>query len=814
MIKGLRAGDAPLLQRLCGTDTRIFLRLGALLQSQFAVTEPALEILLGSAAGKALLADRRLKDITAAAFADLMKEHALDAPGLLLVDGDSGTDAGWRVIALDDEVGNPLLAATSSSNVIVPTQVVETVSHLAPALRGPVEGLLAARADDQRAAALEQLRYAMPPLAVVGELMPMLLADGAELVRERAIGLVMSAGAHVTVVDLIRALHARDESALIRLGESLAHLPAEQQDLAVSALVASCARGQSSPAMIALCSRLAPILAGHRSLPRLVELLVATRLSIFDLVRALQRHDQERVDGILRQQFGQGPESDATLIVLLARPGLSGDAQLLERGVALLLSAQPAPLERMSLAGALRRLDAEGRLATLLAQRQADIPAACDTSVHWLIAELCRDGTATPAAVDILAAALRRWLREASGPHLVAILEQQLPALLPAAPALRSALVEPLVEAVNRFRDERTADLVESCLVGLGDAAIAPLWQVSEDHPQLPVRLMAIALVPRLVQRTGAGAEAGVRRLLAGLTRADQGEERGALVAAAACLAADTAVPAALTAAVDAATVGLGSWGVEAFGHLAASPHLDEARRTAIVQHLVDRLCEDVPNEDAATVTDAATDEVTYVLDDRLAAHTEDVPRLLTALNHIGRSPHLPGSLLATLVARLCDQWRQVASWQTIWGPANIQELGALLGGLAEQKDFPGPLRIRVAEALLPRLRQLGIARSLARLLTVADGPYLSQLAGRIVTRFVQHAAEGYYADDETPDMVEVLVDMLAIPHLGEGGASLRRRVVALIGANRSACTSRARTKLRGILPDLDEDLRTRLDWA
>ena len=52
---------------------------------------------------------------------------------------------------------------------------------------------------------------------------------------------------------------------------------------------------------------------------------------------------------------------------------------------------------------------------------------------------------------------------------------------------------------------------------------------------------------------------------------------------------------------------------------------------------------------------------------------------------------------------------------QTIWGPANIQELGRVLGLLAGRSDFPGPLRVRICEALLPRLNQLTIARSLAR---------------------------------------------------------------------------------------------------
>ena len=812
MPKGLRAGDAQILQRLCGTDTRLFLRLGALMQARLAVTQAALETLLGETSGRTLLNDRRLKDTDPAGFTALASEAGVSGLDLILIDE---TDSGWRIIALNDEIGNPLLEIATPAQPI--SLVAEVVESLTPALRIPVEGLLAARADDQRAAALEQLRYAMPPLAVVSELMPMLLTDGAELVRERAIGLLVGAGAHVVVVDLIRALQRRDEPTLMRLGEALAHLSAEQQDVAIAALLATCARGQASPAVVALCCRLARPLATFRHLPRLIEMLLPTRFSLFDLVRALQFHDQERIDGILTRLFGQGSESDTTLIILLAHPDHPQDPALLTRGLDLLLAARPEPVERMALAGALRRLDIQHQLPGLLAARTADIPASFDTSVHWLIAELCRDGTIVAALADQFALALRHWLREAPGPHLVATLEQQLPALLPASDAVRATLVEPLVEVVSRFRDERSADLVEGCLTGLGQAASGPLWQLIEDHPQATVRLLAIGLMPGLVERSqdpAAAATTGARRLLSGLTRAEQAEERGALVAAAARLAVVDGVAAEIAASVDVSTAGLGLWAIEALSHLATGPHCPDERRTAIVAQFLDHLCEDLPSHEPEPLHDAATDEMTYVIDERLAAHTENVPRILAACGRIGRSPLVPGSLLATMMARLCEQWRLVSGWHTIWGPANIQELGRLLGSLAEQRTFPGPLRIRVAEALLPRLRLLTIARSLARLFAMADGPYLSGMAGKAATQFIQLVADGYYADDEGPDLVEVLVDLLAIPHLGSDGDAIRRRLASLITGQRAHCTSRARAKLRAILPDLAEDLRSRMDWA
>jgi hypothetical protein len=822
MITGLRVGDAAILQQLCGTDSRLFLRLGALLQARLAFTRPALESLLDSAAGKALLADRALKDANPTVFAALVATHACEALGLILVDEASGSDAGWRVVALEDEIGNPLVAAAAAESAAVPTDgIIEHVATLVPALRGPVEGLLAARADDQRAAALEQLRYAMPPLTVVGGLMPLLLADGAELVRERAVGLLVGAGAHVAVVDLVRALQRRDDAALLRLGEALSNLPADQQEVAGAALLASCVRGQASAALVLLATRLAPYLAQFRDLARLLELLVPTRLSLIDLVRALQRFDAPRVDAILRRQFGQGADLDTMLVVLLARPGAvdTDVADLLDRGLDLLLSTKVEPTERMALAGALRRLaDRRPALADRIAVRAATIPAAADTSIHWLIGELCRDGAVSPAAADTLAAAVRSWLRDADGPHLVAILEQQLPALLPAADARKRALVEPLVEIIARFRDERSIDLVEAAIAAMGEAAVTPLWQLAEEHPHAPVRMLAIGLVPSLSAYTadvsGANAQ-GVRRLLAGLARASQAEERAALVCAAARLAVREGVPAELTAATDAATEGLGSHAVEALGHLAAGPHCPDDRRSTIIARLLDRLAEDVPHQDAAPERDADTDDLVWTLDDRLVTHTEDVPRLLAALGRIGRSPHLPPALRDQLIIRLCDQWRRVAAWQVIWGPANIQDLGALLGSLAERADFPVHLRVRICESLLPRIKQLAIARSLARALVVSgDSPYLAGIAGRAANQLVRLAGDGWYADDEAGDLADLLTDLLAIPDLGPDDAVLRRRIAALLTARHAEIAARTRQRLRALRPTLADDVRERLDWA
>jgi hypothetical protein len=817
MLRGLRTNDAPLLQRLCAGDTRLYLRLGALLQGKLAFTEAALQSAVESAAGKQLLNDRRLKDVAGQGFDALVAEHGCAGLGVILTDGADG----WRVIALEDELNNPLVAepepelVTPSNDGNTPA-IGELVATLTPALRGPVEGLLQARADDQRAAALEQLRYAAPPLTVVTELMPMLLADAAELVRERAIGLLSASGASVTVIDLVRALHRRDDQALSRLGEAISNLPIVQLDLVVAALMATTTRGQATQAVVALCQRLAGHLANHRALDRLIELLLPTRLSLLTFIRSLQEHDAPRVDAILRHHVGQGAELDATILILLAVPGRAGDEALVDRGVDLLLEAGEDPKERMALAAALRRLDQnERRLARLIDARGMTVAQSHDTSVYWLLAELCRDRAIDGTIAGSLATTLRRLLRDAPGPHLVAILEQQLPALIPADDETRGALVEPLVEIIARFRDERTMDLVSSCLTGIGAAATKAMWNLLEDHPHDAVRQLAADLIPHLIASGDRSqAPAAVTRLLKGLERAQQARERGALVTAAARLCREIELDQALCERVDQATIGLGEFAIDAYGHLAAAKHCPAERRESLLDHLLGQLTEELPDRPVEQVRDPATDDVTFVLDASLGAHTQNIPKVLAALYLIGISPHLPAASLTRMIGRMCEQWRAVSSWQTIWGPGNIQDLGRVLGLLAGRLDFPGPLRVRICEALLPKLNQLGIARALARVFVAGDGPYLSSLAGKAAERLIQLAADKYYAEDEWPELVESLVDMLVIPHLGPQAEATRRRLVNLLQAYRTHCTSRARAKLRALLPDLDVDLRNRLDWV
>ncbi|MDA3960644.1 MAG: hypothetical protein PF961_07625 [Planctomycetota bacterium] len=818
MPAGLRASEAPLIQSLIGSDQRLLMRLGALLHAKLAVTRAVLEELPRAPELRKLLMDATLKDADGDGFATIVINRGCTDLDLCLLDQDED----WRVIAFTDEVDNPLMAGEVDADNAAPALagmagVAELLPSLEPKMRGPVEGLLAAQADEQRAAALEQLRYAAPSMRLVSELMPMVLADGADLVRERAIALVVAAGARPLVVDLIRALQKDDEVAIARLADNLQGLPDEQMDLVVAAILAALGRGKVSPALIQLCTTIAVHLSHHRGLSRLLELLVphSRNLSLMPLVRQLQANNPA-TNSILESLLGQGDDLDARVIVLLAQPGRADEDRLSERGVELLLSPHEEPSDRMALGAALKRLDHDKRLAARIAQRGEAILAARESTVYWLLAELCRSDSVSPEDAEILLDVIRAAATRRAGPHLVAILEQQLPALLPASGGARASLIEPLAELTVRFRDQRSIELIQEVIIGMGPNAITSLWDLLAEHPNAKVRRLSVIALGRLHgDRDQATVSDAVSRLIKTARSTSEREEKGLILAVAAEMAQNPVVTdGSLSNQVDEGARGMGDQALAVWGHVAAGPHVSPERRSEILELLLVGITADLPDLPAEQMVDPNTQDTTYVLDERLGSHTFSVPVMLTALRRMGASEHLPAPLLRRMVSELCRQWKRVSSWEVIWGPGNVQDLGATLGSLAQAKNFPSSLRLQVAEALLPRVSQLAIAANLAQVFLSESGQSLADLAARSARSLMQAASRGEFADDERGDLADVIVNFLLIPNYGEGADAITRRLAGLLGSYRSHISLRSRERLRAEMDRLDQEVVERLSWV
>ncbi len=795
MLTGLRAGDAPLIQRLCGGDMRRFLRVGQLLQQRIAWTEPALGAVMADAGGAAALLDPGFADDPAG----VLVRHA-EGLGLRVAEPPDCPD-GWRVVALADEIGNPLLAALAPA----PAPALAGFDDLAPALREPVLGLAEARGADQRAAALERLRYCGAPLSVVARLMPLLLADGAESVRERAIALCTASGARAATVDAVRAVARGDATALLRALDGLAQ-DGDQADLVVSAIQTQLGRGAGFPELVPALGRFADHLAGHPDLDRILDLLLGMPWSLVDLVRPLQERAALRVHRALHRQLGRSPTQDARLIVLLAGPAGAADDRddCLERGLDLLLARGDEPRERMPLAAALARIAPGPELGRRLAVHADAIPESGDTAVHWLIADRLRAGQVERGDADRLGEAMRRCLGR-PGLHRLAILEQQAPALLPAGP-VRAALAAPLLEAVAGSRDERTRDLVVANLVGMGDDAAAALWALLADHPAEEVRLVAAETLPELVTAVDAIAAAG--RLLNRLDAVGDGRERAALCTAAARIALGVD-DGGLLSRIAAAAGSLGWRAAPAWGWCAAAPACPEDIRGDLVARLLMLLEAEPPAADAGTTLDPTTGETAWILDERLAEHTECVPPAVEALVRALAAPSTGHALRNDAVDRLRRLWRAVGSFATIWGPAAVIGLGLGLARLAGTAHLPAALRLRLLDALLPRLDQPGLAAAVVAAAMVPGGPYLEQACGRVAATLVRLVGDGHFVDEDWPVVLPLLADLLLHPALGPEGDALRGRIAWTIAAHRDRLDPRTRRRLHDAV--IDPTLRARL---
>ena len=147
-----------------------------------------------------LLMDRSLAKADGDQADAIIQQHCGDASGLLLT---TATD-GWRVLAFDDELDNPLLNGLASESAVEEAEPQNELraalpTHLHPA----VDALTAATSDGERAAAVEQLRYHKPSLQALRHLTPLFLGDGSPQVREAARRLLTESGAHPSIYRLL-----------------------------------------------------------------------------------------------------------------------------------------------------------------------------------------------------------------------------------------------------------------------------------------------------------------------------------------------------------------------------------------------------------------------------------------------------------------------------------------------------------------------------------------------------------------------------------------------------------------------------------
>jgi hypothetical protein len=783
MPNGLRAADAPQIQRLVGDDRRLLLRIGALLQERIAFSEPVLAEIPQMDGLRALIMDRGLAKVTEASdFTTLAEGHCGPDNDLAW----ARSEDGWGVCCFSDELGNPLLAEQDSQ---ADHSLEHLLTRLSDSQAAAVQALGAASSDEQRAAAVEQLRYAHPGVDLLTELIPSLLVDGSERVIAATEQLLGEAGLRRVVIDEF-----------------------------VQAVISA---GWAPQTLLDLVAACAPALATAPQLAGLLESAIGhgRTLSLISLVRRLQAIDGPHVDETLRSLLGRSAAEDARLLALLARPERELEPELVAQAMDLLLSRGDDIGERLPLAGALMRAAAPAATTEALVERVDRLARVHEGAIFWLLGELTRLGSVDTGIATAVLPALVNQISAESGPQITALLEQQLLRNLPLTAAQRGQTIEPLGELAARTRDPRTLDLIQANLTGLGPDQIEGLWRLIEEHPHRHGRALGLrALGDLLEQAHGVDLAQAVPRGLKALPSLGDAGERGLLLLALArgsqVEPGDAATE--MAQSIDDAASNLGAAGWEALGHLAAGPNCAPDRRSALIDLLLRRVLAQVggPQPDRRR---GPEDQPTFELDASLSAHTQHVPVLLDALARVAASAYVPAPLVRHVIDGLSKRYEETIRWQVVWAPGNIQHLAAVLGGLAARAEFPAHLRRRVVETMELRLENPLVAALLVGCHR-ADAEGAGELVGRAAAslrRLVRLLADGRFLDDELPQLAAVLADFLAISRLGDEAAddqAARRQLIQALSSLRRHIPERSRIALRQIQSGLDSDLADRLE--
>ena len=818
MVHGLRIEDAPTLQELLAANQRLLARVGALLQQELAITAAVLTEWRTMDGLKSLLMDRALSRVSVDNSGALITQHCGSDTGLMLTTAKDG----WRVLAFDDEIDNPLLAGLDHAPTAEPEPADELRTALPAHLHPAVNALLAASSDGERAAAVEQLRYQKPSLEALRHLIPLFLGDGAEQVREAARRLLSESGAQPSIYRLLAYFTEPDECSFKNLRQELEAVDQAHGELCIAILRAALEQQASVNDVLTLAQCIPQQLAQSQQLPAILGALLhhGNALALLGLVRRMQaKADSTAVEAYLNSLLGVSRSMDGRLITLLTPPKASMPTALIKRAVDLLLDLEAEPVDRMPIATALLQATNEVEIRSAVIAACSGRSQPLDSASLWLLGEWARDQALNQEQIQGLRQLLLNTCEQGDGPQVNTLLEQRLPALLYQNSAAAAEFIAVLGELAARTRASRNLDLIQSLLIDLAPGQANACWQLIEEHPHGQSRKMALNALPTALSGDDAAIhQDSIERLLSVLAKR-KGERK--LQEEAALLATTAARICVLITATDTTTIvqqlddaasELGPFGWQALGLLAASQHCRPDRRSDLITTFL-RHC-------LGEVSDSGTKEIdnsgntTFVFDQSLAAHTHFVPDILNALERLCRSEHTPKPLLRYIVERLSDHFLAMSKWEVVWAPGNISQLANLLTGLAKDPLFPPNLRRRVVEALATRLTQPEMVTMLGTVLTGDVQGELSAHAANSLQQVIAYHADHHYLDDERGELCAALITFLQIPDFGDNDALIRNRIATTLSSLKRHMSRAQRELLGDALAHCDESIRQRLSWV
>jgi hypothetical protein len=760
-MRGERDKDVESLASAYGIGRRLATRVAALRAKKLDLTGTLLaEAARDEALGRLLLSSELLREaesLTEARLQTMAAQGSVAASGSLRVV--AGDEAGWRTMALEDDVlaqeaqrQSGMQAAREVSLVrAVPQQISarETEGLFTPEEVARLKlAALTSQNAEQRVEALRKLVFApMDGAQKAGIFLNVLIDREAEArVRREAVGSLELIGFRSDMADAVRGLF-QDEpveavQSIQRLGALLRE--AEEGEAALVLAVVLEVFDQSKDAailreLLRLTSSSIPLLVGnYQRTEQLFQAMARHLARDFDSLRP-------EVEATIRACIQEAPDVAADLIRLELRRAVDprvrslllnlGEslarepaqaAELAEMAVQEILNAALPESEKARLRYGLVRL---GEPAVLVALRRLGQASGTERSeLIRLVDVLCTESDVTDATVQTAVTVLLDLLKVADSVTRRSILDVSLLGDRRISRSLQEGLAGELLTLMVEFNLPGTLDAIQNTLERIGAPALRPACAfMRRNYPSEPARRAALVIGQVVQNQPGEVSDetAGdILRLCLALLK-DESIEQGAFTIALASVCGYTRRGAeqfegSLRELKD------GLWrrpypmdALEALGIMAGSDNAKPEHQRELFE-LFDGIVRYQARAGLGVRRETEAGTV-YEFGREVEFDVRAVPAAVKGLERICLSRQAPQEMRREIVKRLLILWEGVSKVRIIWGPAAIEALVGAMRTAACAPTATPDTKVRLAVSLLRFLNKLSVIRSLGEICSQPD---------------------------------------------------------------------------------------------
>ncbi|MHC4591577.1 MAG: hypothetical protein ACYS8L_02650 [Planctomycetota bacterium] len=735
-MRGERDKDCEGLVRAYGIDQRLATRVVALMSKRLAVTGSLLAAAAKNEAFARVLLWPRLIKAPETIAQDGLQAHARECGFeewelLRLV---QGAEAGWRTIALEDDLlaeqaaglreegpapGEPgdvaLVRAATQQISVSGTEELFTPEEVARLKLSALTN----QNPDERVESVRKLVFApIEGAQKAGIFLNVLIDREAEpRVRREAIRSLEQIGFRSDMADAVRGLFQQDQQeavyAVQRLGSLLGE--AEPGEAALVLAVVLEVFDQSKDiaiilALLELIGKSAAILVGsYQKTERFFQSALRHLSRDFDelrldveasIVACAEQAPDLAADLLWRElQRAEGPRVHSLLINLceaLARDE-ARVAELAAQAVQAILNPVLPESEKARLRYGLVRL---GEPAVLVAlERMGQASGAQRSELIRLVDVLCTESEVSDETVQRAVFTLIDLLKLADTVTRRSVLQASLLGDRRVDQDLQQELAGELLELMTELNLPGSLDLIQNTLERIGPPALRPVYEfMRRSYPSGPATRAARAM-STIIQND-----------------ADEvpGDLAGEILGLCMKLLEDEDVQDGAFAIVLASICGYTQWGAQAGSANATGEHQEE------LFEMFDGIVR-IEARTAMGVLKQTEEGPLYEFGRGIEFDIRVVPAAVKGLASISTSPQAPEEVRTKIVKRLLILWEGVSKVRIIWGPAAIDALISAMCSAACSPMATAAMKVRLGVSLLRFLNKVSVVRSIGRICSQPD---------------------------------------------------------------------------------------------